>query len=204
MDKGASLNDVKTKWSIDPLHSDLSFKAKLLNISIITGSIKSFDLQVLTTGNDFGEVTDLSLVADMTSLTTNHEPRDENLRSPNFFDVNKHPYLKFKSTLFDKQGMMPPSLLSASRRDFKLHGMLDIKGMTRPVVLNGEFGGISKDGSGQKRADFALRGKISRKEFGLTWAGVLDSGQFIIADEVDIVGNIQLIKQIQFNPHPAF
>ena len=189
------LNDIKTKWSIDPLHSDLSFKAKHLNISIVTGYIRSFDLQVLTTGNDFGEVTDLSLIADMSSLTTNHEPRDQHLRSQHFFDVSNYPYLKFQSTLFDKLGMIPPSLLSASRRDFKLHGMLDIKGISKPVILNGEFGGISKDGSGQKRAGFALRGKISRNEFGLTWAGVLDSEKMIVANEVEIVGNIQLIKK---------
>lgn len=188
-------NELTTKWSVDPLHSNLSFKAQHLQISIVTGYIKSFDLEVQTTGNDFGEVTDLSLVADMNSLTTNHEPRDEHLKSQHFFDVSNHPYLKFQSTLFDKQSMMPPSLLSASRRDFKLHGMLNIKGISKPIILNGEFGGISKDGSGQKRAGFALRGKISRNEFGLTWAGVLDSEKMIVADEVEIVGNIQLIKK---------
>lgn len=195
MDKEPLLNDTKTDWSVDPVHSDLSFKVQHLKISLVTGYIKSFDLEVQTTGYDFGEVTDLSLVADMTSLTTNHEPRDKHLKSQHFFDVSNYPQLKFQSTLFDKQGMMPPSLLSASRRDFKLHGILDIKGTSKPVMLNGEFGGISKDESGIKRAGFAFRGKISRKEFGLTWAGTLDSGKFIIADEVDIVGNIQLIKK---------
>jgi polyisoprenoid-binding protein YceI len=197
-------NEVTTKWSVDPIHSDLSFKTKHLMISIVTGYIKSFNLEVQTSGNDFGEVTDLTLIADMTSLTTNHEPRDENLKSQDFFDVINHPHLKFESILFDKLGIKPPSLLSAYRRDFKLHGMLQIKGVSRSIILDGEFGGTSIDLSGQKRAGFSLRGKISRKDFGLTWPGVMDSGKFLIADEVHIVGNIQLIKQHQFNPYPAF
>jgi len=190
----SSLNEVKTKWSLDPIHSELSFKTKHLMISTVTGYIPSFDLEVQTTGSDFGEVTDLTLIADMTLLTTNHEPRDEHLKSQDFFDVINYPHLKFESTLFDKQGMNPPSLLSAYRRDFKLQGMLSIKGISKLIIMNGEFGGTSIDLTGQKRAGFSLRGKISRKEFGLTWAGILDSGKFIIADEVEIVGNIQLIK----------
>jgi len=200
----SSLNEVITKWSLDPIHSELSFKTKHLMISIITGYIQSFELEVQTTGNDFGEVTDLKLIADMTSLTTNHDPRDEHLKSQDFFDVINYPHLKFESILFDKQGMNPPSLLSVYRRDFKLQGMLSIKGVSNLITMNGEFGGTSTDLTGQKRAGFSIRGKISRKEFGLTLAGILDSGKFIIADEVEIVGNIQLVKQIQFNPYPTF
>ena len=196
MNKGSSSNDVTTKWSVDAIHSDLSFKVKHLMISMVTGSIKTFDLEVHTSGNDFGEVTDLQLIADLTSLTTNHEPRDEHLKSQDFFDVLNYPFLKFQSILLDKQGMSPPSLLSVYRRDFKLHGMLNIKGISRFVILDGEFGGISVAPGQQKRAGFAIRGKISRKEFGLVWSGLSDSGKMILADEVEIVGNIQLIKQM--------
>jgi polyisoprenoid-binding protein YceI len=168
-------------------------------ISIVTGRIKSFELEVQTSGHDFGEVTDLKLIADMTSLTTNHGPRDEHLKSQDFFDTKNHPNLSFQSTLFDKQGLTPRSILSVYRRDFKLHGMLNIKGVSRMIILDGDFGGLSTDLNGQKRAGFTIRGKISRKEFGLDWAGILDSGKLIVADEVDIVGNIQLIKQVQLN-----
>jgi len=195
MNTKPSTEDIKTTWSVDPIHSQLSFKAKYLMISIMTGYVKSFDLEVQTSGNDFGEVTDLTLVADMTSLTTLYEPRDEHLKSQDFFDVDNHPYIKFQSTFFEKQGMTPPSLLSAYRRDFKLQGMLNIKGVSRLIILDGEFGGISTDLSRQKRAGFTVRGKISRKEFGLTWAGVTATGKLIVADEVEIVGNIQLIKK---------
>lgn len=200
----SSSNDLKTNWSVDLIHSELFFKAKHVMISTITGSIRSFDLEVQKSGNDFGEVTDLTLTADMTSITTNHEPRDEHLKSADFFDVINHPQLKFHGIRFDKQGMKPPSLLSAFRRDFKLHGMLCIKGLSRLIILDGQFGGTAVDLTGQKRAGFTLKGKISRKEFGLTWVGVLNSGKLILADEVEIVGNIQLIKQVQISPYPAF
>jgi polyisoprenoid-binding protein YceI len=204
MTTSSSSNDIKTNWSVDPIHSELFFKTKHLMISTVTGYIKSFDLEVQTSGNGFGEVTCLTLLADMSSLTTNHEPRDEHLKSQDFFNVINHPFLKYQSILLDKQGMTPPSLLSAYRRDFKLHGTLEIKGISKSIVLEGEFGGISSDLSGQKRAGFTIRGKLSRAEFGLTWAGALDTGKLIVADEVDIVGNIQLIKQVPFNPYTAF
>ena len=196
MNTNSSSNDVKTKWIVDPIHSELSFKAKHLMISLITGYVKSFDLEVDTSGNDFGELTGLQLKADMTSLTTNHEPRDEHLKSQDFFDVASYPNLKFQSILLDKQGLTPSSILSAYRKDFKLHGTLNIKGISRFIILDGDFGGITTDLNGQKRAGFNIRGKISRNEFGLKWAGVLDSGKVIIADMIEIVGNIQLIKQV--------
>jgi polyisoprenoid-binding protein YceI len=195
MNTDSSSNAAKNKWSVDTVHSELSFKSRYLMISILTGYIKSFHLDVKTLGDDFGEVTDIHLTADMMSLTTRHEARDEHLKSKDFFDVERHPYLKFQSINFEKQGQRPPSVLSAYRRDYKLSGNLIIKGNSRLIVLNGEFGGISTDLSGQKRAGFTVRGQISRKEFGLTWEGLLDSGKLIVADEVDIEGNIQLIKQ---------
>ena len=199
MNTNSSSNALKSKWSVDTIHSELSFKSKHLMISILTGYVKSFNLDVQTLGSDFGEITDLQLTADMRSLTTRHEARDEHLKSQDFFDVERHPYLEFQSTRFEKQGQMPPSVLSSYRRDYKLHGNLIIKGTSVPIVLNGEFGGLSTELSGIKRAGFTVRGFISRKEFGLTWEGLLDSGKLIVPDEVEIVGNIQLIKQVSSN-----
>lgn len=187
---------IQTNWKVDPLHSELFFKIKYLTISVVTGFIQEFDLNVQTTGNDFGEVTDLQLTADMTTLKTNHEPRDEHLKSPDFFDVENHRYLQFQGTAFQKQGQTPPSLLSPYRRDYKLHGHLLIKDISRPIVLDGEFGGLVTDPDGHKCAGFMVKAKISRKEFGLNWGGITAAGKLILADEVDIVGNIQLIKQV--------
>jgi len=192
----ATQTALQTNWKVDPLHSELSFNIKYLTISVVTGFIQEFDLNVQTTGNDFGEVTELYLKADMMSLMTNHGPRDEHLKSPDFFDVEKHRYVQFQGTAFQKQGQTPPSLLAAYRRDYKLHGHLLIKDISRPIVLDGGFGGLVTDPDGHKCAGFSVKAKISRKEFGLGWGGLTAAGKLILADEVDIVGNIQLIKQV--------
>jgi len=190
-----SHEEVTTKWSIDPIHSELAFRTRHIMITTVTGQIKNFDMQVQTTGSDFGKVTSLQLKAYLNSLSTNHGPRDEHLMSQDFFDAKKFPYLEFQSINFEKGGMAAPSFLGALRRDFKIQGLLSIKGLSRMVVLNGEFGGLATDLTGEVRAGFTVRGRISRKDFGLDWAGVLHSGKLIVSDEVDIIGNIQLIKQ---------
>jgi polyisoprenoid-binding protein YceI len=185
---------MKSYWTIDLAHSSLSFTIKYLNISVVTGFLKSFRLNLQTSGDGFGEVTNLVLTADIASVTTNHEERDKQLRSMEFFDAENHLYLKFEGVSFEKQGLDPPSILSVYRKDYKLRGNLTIKGICRPVILDGEFGGLATDTTGQKRAGFTLRGKISRKEFGLTWNGMTDSGKLILSDQVNIIGNLQLIK----------
>jgi polyisoprenoid-binding protein YceI len=199
MNTKTSSNADYSQWSVDLIHSELSFQTKYLMIGTVTGHLTSFNLEVETSGNDFGEVTYLQLTADLTSLTTRHEPRDEHLKSHDFFDVENHPHLTFQGMRFEKQGMLPPSILSAYRRDFKLQGNLVIKGISRSITLDGEFGGMSTDKDGQKRAGFTVRSKISRNEFGLMWQSVLGSDKLILADEVDIIANIQLVKQIADN-----
>ena len=92
-------------------------------------------------------------------------------------------------------GMEPRTILSGLRNDYQLEGKLTIKGITRQVTLQGEFGGTVVDDCGRKKAGFTVRGKINRKEFGIDWQGKTDAGKLIIGDEVMIFGNIQLVKQ---------
>lgn len=190
-----SKQEVLTKWSVDPIHSELYFKIKHLMITTVTGYIENFDMEVHTVGADFGEITGLQLKGHLNSLSTKHQARDEHLISQDFFDVKNFPHLEFHSIKFEKQGLVPRSFLSALRRDFTISGLLNIKGLSKMIVLNGEFGGLATDLSGQERAGFTVRGQINRKDYGLNWAGVLHSGKLIVSDEVDILGNIQLIKQ---------
>lgn len=188
---------MKSTWKLDPAHSELFFKVKYLMISDVSGFITSFNLDILTEGNDFGQVTDLLLTADMNSLSTNNEQRDFHLKSQEFFDVENHRDLTFNGTKFEKQGMVPHTLLSAFRRDYKLYGNLTIKGITNPIILDGEFGGLATDTLEQKRAGFTVRGKISRKDFEMNWKGMTDAGKLILGDEVAIYGNIQLIVSVR-------
>jgi len=186
---------MKTKWKIDPGHSELFFKITHLMISEITGSLNSFSLDIETEGADFGNITEVMLLADANSIRTNNEARDGHLKSAEFFDVANHQEIKFEGSKFEKQGISPQTLLSVYRKDYKLYGNLTIKGITRAVVLDGEFGGTALDTNGQKKAGFTIRGKLSRKEFGLTWQGATEAGKIILGDAVHIFGNIQLIKQ---------
>lgn len=185
----------KSKWVVDPIHSDLSFNVKHLLISTVTGTIKSFDLNLNTIGRDFGDVTDLQLQIAMSSLTTNHEPRDEHLKSDAFFDVEHYPHIDFQGIFFEKQGQDPSSMFSAYHRDYKLRGKLTIKGVSRVILLNGEFGGTTVTEAGVKHAGFTVRGTISRAEFGLSLAGLEGVGKLVLGDEVNIEGNIRLAKK---------
>ncbi len=190
-----SQNESHSHWEIDPFHSELIFKIQHLMISTLSGHLKTFSVNVQTSGNDFGQVTDLLVTADVNSLTTGHGSRDEHLKSKDFFDAEIHPQINFDGILFEKQGMNPPSHLSAYRRDFKLQGKLTIKGISKLILLEGEFGGMSVGLDEKKRAGFTVRGKISREEFGLTWKGLTTAGKMVVSDEVNILGNLQLIKK---------
>lgn len=185
----------KSKWVVDPIHSDISFNVRHLMISSVTGTIKSFDLNLNTVGTDFGDVTDLQLKIAMSSLTTNHEPRDEHLKSNAFFHVEQYPHIDFEGIFFEKQGQDPPSMFSAYRRDYKLRGKLTIKGVSKMILLQGEFGGTTVTNAGVKHAGFTVRGTISRAEFGLSLSGLEGVGKLVLADDVNIVGNILLLKQ---------
>lgn len=185
----------RIKWVVDPIHSDLSFNVKHLMISTITGTIKSFDLNLNAVGADFGDVIDLQLKIAMSSLTTNHESRDEHLKSEAFFDVEQYPHIDFEGIFFEKQGQDLPSMFSAYRRDYKLRGKLTIKGVSKMILLQGEFGGTTVTNAGVKHAGFTVRGSISRADFGLSLAGLDGVGKLVLADEVNIIGNIRLTKK---------
>jgi polyisoprenoid-binding protein YceI len=189
------ITDLKHKWVLDPIHSDLSFNVKHLMISTVSGTMKSFDLNLNTVGADFGDVTDLQLKITMSSLTTNYEPRDEHLKSNAFFDVEHYPHIDFEGIFFEKQGQDPPTMFSVHRRDYKLRGKLTIKGVSKIILLQGEFGGTTVTEAGLKHAGFTVRGTISRAEFGLSLAGLDGVGTLVLADEVNIIGNIRLTKE---------
>jgi polyisoprenoid-binding protein YceI len=195
MNNNTAIELLKSKWVVDPIHSDLSFSIKHLLISTVTGIIKSFDLNLNTVGADFGDVTDLQVKIAMSSLTTNHEPRDEHLKSEAFFHVEQYPDIDFQGIFFEKQGQDPSSMFSSYRKDYKLRGKLTIKGVSRVILLNGEFGGTTVTEAGVKHAGFTVRGTISRAEFGLSLAGLEGVGKLVLGDEVNIEGNIRLAKK---------
>lgn len=172
-------------WVIDPTHSEIQFKVKHLVISTVTGNFRDFEGQVTTANKDDFEGAEVEFSAAVNSIDTNQEARDNHLKSPDFFDAENHPKLRFQST----------SMKKTSGDNYTLAGNLTIKGKTNPVELQVEGGGQAKDFYGNTKAGFEVTGKISRKQFGLTWDGVTEAGAIVVSDEVKLILNIQLSAQ---------
>ncbi|WP_374163965.1 YceI family protein [Arcticibacter sp. MXS-1] len=173
-----------TIWKIDPTHSEVQFKVKHLMITTVTGYFKEFDLEVETEGDDFAKAGKIEFTANVDSISTNNEQRDTHLKSADFFHAEEHATVHFVGTSLEQDG-----------DEGKLHGDLTIKGVTKPIALEVEFGGIVVDPYGQTKAGFTVKGKISRKEFGLTWSAVTEAGQVVVSDDIRILCEIQLVKQ---------
>ena len=172
------------KWALDPVHSEIDFKIKHLMISTVTGHFNKFNLVAETETDDFNTAKKVEFTADISSIDTKHEQRNGHLLSADFFDVEKYPELKFIGKSYkieDGEG--------------KITGELTMHGITKPVTLNVEFGGVVQDPYGQTKAGFTVTGKLSRKEFGLSWGAVSETGNVLLSDEVKINAEIQLIKQ---------
>ncbi len=180
MTKTAELT--KTKWAIDPTHSEVQFKVKHLVISTVTGSFKKFQGAVETESDDFDNAT-VNFSIDASSIDTNQADRDGHLKSEDFFAVAQYPELTFSGTLYKKKG-----------NDYKLAGDLTIRGNARPVELDVEFGGIVKDPWGNVKAGFEMTGKINRKEYGLTWNALTEAGGVVVGEDVKLHINVEVVK----------
>lgn len=171
-----------TKWKIDPTHSEVTFKVKHLMISTVTGKFKVFEGKVESENDDFDKIKNIEFRADVKSVDTNNKDRDEHLRSSDFFAAEEYPELIFKAESWD---------LSAG----KVQGNLTIRNTTKPVTLDVDFGGVVEDPYGQTKAGLTVSGKISRKEFGLTWDAVTEAGSVVVSDQVRMNVDVQFVKQ---------
>lgn len=174
-----------TKWAVDPVHTEITFKVKHLMITTVTGYFKRFTIEVETEGDDFHTAKKIEFTADINSIDTNNEQRNAHLRSADFFNVEKNPVLKFSGTNYELKG-----------DEAKLHGNLTIGGITQPLTLDVEFGGIVKDPWGGERAGFNIKGKLSRKTFGMIYNAALEAGGVVVGDEVKINADVELVKQV--------
>jgi len=173
----------KNKWVIDPAHSEIQFKAKHLLISTVTGKFEKFNATVLSKEEDFSDA-HVEFAADVNSINTGVSDRDNHLKSPDFFDATNFPMATFKSTGLKKK----------NDSEFILTGDLTIRGTTKPVTLEGAFGGVIKDPWGSMKAGFELNGKINRKEFGLHWNAMTEAGGLVVGDEIKMLMNVELTK----------
>jgi polyisoprenoid-binding protein YceI len=178
-------NSEKTKWAIDPVHSEIAFKVRHLMITNVKGVFKDFSASVITKGTDF-ITSDIEFSLNPASLDTGATDRDNHLRSQDFFDIEKYSRLSFSGKKAEKTG---------NNGNYILNGDLTIKDVTRPVKFEVEFAGVMKDPWGNEKAGYTLTGKVNRKDWGLNWNAALEAGGVLVGDDVTITCDIQLVKQ---------
>jgi polyisoprenoid-binding protein YceI len=171
-------------FKIDATHSEITFKVKHLMITNVTGNFTKFDANMESEAADFTDAK-ISFEADVNSISTNNEQRDGHLKSDDFFSAEKFPTLSLNNG----------TLKLVSGSDYKLVGDLTIRDITKQVEFDVEYGGTATDPYGQVKSGFEINGKISRKEFGLTWGAVTEAGNVMVSDDVKLALNVQMIKQ---------
>lgn len=170
------------KWVLDPSHSELTFKVRHMMITNVKGSFNNFS--ILVEGDDILS-SSIQVFIDASSINTQNSDRDNHLKSADFFDVENHKELTFKSTSFKQK----------DEDEFELIGILNIKGISKEITLDVEFGGINKDPWGNNKAGFSIEGKINRKEWGLNWNAALETGGVLVSEEVKIAGELQFTQK---------
>ena len=173
-----------TTWTIDPVHTHVEFAVRHLMITTVKGLFTGVSGTVRMNEQD-PAADDVEVVIDATTIDTREPRRDAHLRSADFFDVERFPTITFRSA----------RVFGRSSDSFKLAGQLTIHGETRDVVLDVTPEGRAKDPWGGERAGFTATGKIKRGDFGLTWNQALETGGWVVGDEVKITLDVQLVRQ---------
>ncbi|MEO8456458.1 MAG: YceI family protein [Chloroflexota bacterium] len=175
---------IKTStWNIDKSHSNIDFTVKHLVISTVRGHFRDFE-GVLHIDEDAPENSNVTVSIDVASVDTNDEKRDAHVRSEDFFAADRFPKATFQSTRLER----------LDGNDFRLHGDLSIRGITKPVVLDGEFDGQITDPWGGQRIAFTAKTEISREAFDVRWNQVLEAGGMTVSDKVKLSFHIEAVK----------
>ena len=167
-------------WSVDPAHSTVEFRVKHMMIQTVHGRFRDFEGTIVA-----GDDPSVSGSIKVVSLETLNDERDAHLRSPDFFDVEHFPEISFHSVAmhFDRDG-----------RHFALPGELTIKGVARPILLDGELrGSVSEDEYGERLA-LALRGQLDRSDYGLVWNRMLETGGVLVGNIVDLTLDVAAVR----------
>jgi polyisoprenoid-binding protein YceI len=165
-------------WSIDPVWSAVEFEVKKIGLINVKGRVLGFTGTI-----QGGEHPSIEGTVDVSSITTFDENRDGHLQSPDFFDTQRYPELRFESTSIDADG-----------DELVVEGDLTIKGVTKPVELRGTFLGTGIDPMGNERIAIELAGTIDRTEFGLKWNAPVPGGGFMLPNEVGLEASFAAVR----------
>jgi polyisoprenoid-binding protein YceI len=171
-------------WNIDPTHSVAEFKVKHMMISNVKGQFAKVSGVLNFDETDLAK-SQVQAVIEAASINTRDEQRDTHLKSADFFHVEQHPTLSFKSTRITQK----------AEGEMSVAGDLTIRGVTKPVVFTVEGPTApAKDPWGNTRIGLSATTKINRKDFGLTWNAALETGGILVGDEVTITLDVQFVK----------
>jgi len=165
--------------SVDPVHSHVGFSVRHMMVTTVRGKFTAFQGTLDIDPADFTR-SRIEGDIDVASIDTGNADRDNHLRSADFFDVASHPKISFKSTAIARDG-----------DGYKVTGDLTIRGATHPVTLDVEYAGSAKNPYGQVVSGVSATGAINRKDFGLVWNAVLETGGVAVADKVKLELEIQ-------------
>ena len=167
-------------WSVDPAHSAIEFRVKYMVLQTVKGRFRDFDGAIVGGAKPtvYGSIR-------VASLDTLHTERDAHLRSRDFFDVERYPEITFEANTFRFNG---------DNGRFALPGELTIKGVTRPLTLDGEFRGAGFDLEGSERVALALHTQLERSDFGLVWNRILETGGLRVGNTVELALDLSAVR----------
>ncbi|MCC6544731.1 MAG: YceI family protein [Nitrospirae bacterium] len=170
------------RYDIDPDHSSIEFSVAHMVVSKTKGRFTDYN-GFVEMDPDGLKIKAIEAVINTASVNTMHEKRDDHLKNEDFFNVEKFPTMTYKMKYSRKEGSNIIAI-----------GDLTMLGVTKEVTLTGKFNGIVKDPYGNTRAGFTGEGKLNRKDFGMNWSKLLDSGGMVVGDEITLKLEMECIK----------
>jgi polyisoprenoid-binding protein YceI len=170
-------------WTIDPVHSEVGFAVRHMMVSKVRGKFGVFNGDVVTGQSPLDS--SVTATIDLSSIDTGNTDRDNHIRSADFFEVDTHKTMTYRSTGVRVDG-----------DEYILDGELTLKGVTRPISLRLELGGFGLDAYGGTRAGFTAKGELRRSDFGVDFNAVLETGGVVVADKVALHLEIEAVLDV--------
>ncbi|MEU6368111.1 YceI family protein [Streptomyces sp. NPDC046931] len=171
-------------YTVDPSHTTIGFVARHAMVTNVKGAFQDFEGTLNLDGSDPSK-SEASIDVKMDSIDTGSADRDNHLKSADFFTIDEHPTMTFRST----------GVQALGGEEFRITGDLTILGTTKPITIDLEFNGAAKDPFGNERVGFEGKAELLRSEWGLTWNAALETGGVLISDKIKLVFDISAIKQ---------
>jgi len=169
-------------WTIDPTHSEVSFSVRHLMVSKVRGTFTKFAGTITVAKESLASSVEVTV--DLSSIDTRDEQRDAHLRSADFFEIETHPTMTYRSTGVEADG-----------DQYIVQGELTLHGVTKAVPLTVEFNGVSRDPWGGTRAGFSAQTELSRNDFGIDMSMPLDGGGVVVGDKIKVFLEVEAVLQ---------